>query len=316
MELIERKEHRKLVRKDSRKLALGLLLYFGFQLIATIIYGIVACFTFMKDATEAELMSFFENSATGMIIGVVVGVVFLLLFFLPQKTHKQIFVKNKKMSLGWFAVLSCVFFSCQILCDPIFMLIEKLCNLIGLSAIASVEAATAGSSTVSMFIYAGLIGPIAEELVYRGFVMRHLSKYGKTFAIVASSIIFGVMHGNIPQAIFATAIGMVLGYIAMEYSIKWSILLHILNNLVLGDVLYFALKDTSELVQNIVTYSIVGVCSVIGLIAIIIKRKQILAYIKENKWNMPYIRWTFTTILMILYILINLGLGVLMLEKL
>ena len=74
------------------------------------------------------------------------------------------------------------------------------------------------------------IGPIAEEIVYRGFVMNILKPYGKHFAIVCSAIIFGIMHANIHQIFFAILVGLVLGYVAMEYSLKWAVALHIFNN--------------------------------------------------------------------------------------
>ena len=314
MEIIERKLHKKEVKNDAGKLGLGLLLYFIIEFIVVIIFDVVASLTFLKDATEAQIQSFSDNSATGLIIGVLYGLLFLFLFFNERKTRHQIFLKNKKMTIGWFAVLTCIFLGCQIFCQPVFTLIDKFFNLFGISALSSIEAATAGSTTVSMFIYCGFVAPIVEELIYRGIVLRHLSKYGKTFAIVASSVLFGVMHGNIPQAIFAIIVGLVLGYVATEYSIIWSIVLHILNNLVLGDLLYYALQNTNETVSNIIFYSIIGICFTVGLVAMIIKRKKIFAYIKENKWNMPYMRWTFFTVSLILFVLINLGLGIIVLE--
>lgn len=316
MELTEKRLYRREVKADARKLGLGLLLYLLIMSVGAILYWCIARFTVMLNATDAEFDAFCTNSeGTATIIGVFLGIIFLFLFFLPRKTHQQIFVKNKKMTFGWFAVLTCIFLGVQLIMDPIFMGFESLLNLIGFSALSSMESASAGSNTVSMFIYCGLVAPIVEEIVYRGFAMRILGKYGKTFAIIASSILFGVMHGNIPQAIFATLVGIVLGYVAMEYSVIWSIVLHILNNMVFGDLLNFALQNTSELTANIIWYSIMGIMFVIGLVAIIIKRKQIVSYIKANRWNMPYMRWTFTTVLIILFVLINIAIGISMLEK-
>lgn len=315
MEKFEKRLYRRAVKADARKLGLGLLIYFIISFVSVIIYEIIAALTFMKNATNAEFEAFSMNEGISSIIGVLLGTVFLLLFYLPRKTHKQIFVKNKKMTLGWFAILFCIFLGVQFIIDPVFMGFEKLLNLFGLSAKASMEMASAGNTTtVSMFIYGGIVAPVIEEIVYRGYAMRSLSKYGKTFAIIASSILFGVMHSNLPQAIFATLVGIVLGYVAMEYSIIWSMVLHILNNLVFGDLLYYAFANVNEIVSNIVWYGIIGVCFVVGLVAMIIKRKQIITYIKENKWRMPYMRWTFTTALIVLFVLINLGIGVIMLE--
>lgn len=70
----------------------------------------------------------------------------------------------------------------------------------------------------------------------RGFLMRRFEKYGKGFAVIVSAVLFGVMHGN-PLQIVMNAVGLILGYIAIEYSIKWSIILHIANNFILGDVI-------------------------------------------------------------------------------
>lgn len=316
MDKLERRLYRREVKADTRKLGLGLLLYSLIMTVGAILYWGIARFTFMQKATDVEFDTFCTNSeGTATIIGVVLGIIFLFLFFLPRKTHQQIFVKNKKMTFSWFAVLTCLFLGVQLIMDPIFMGFESLLNLMGVSALSSMESAAAGSDTVSMFIYCGLVAPIVEEIVYRGFAMRILGKYGKTFAILASSILFGVMHGNLPQAIFATLTGIVLGYVAMEYSVIWSIVLHIINNMVLGDFLTYALQNTSELTSNIIWYSILGIFFTVGLVAIIIKRKQILSYITANRWNMPYMRWTFTTVLIILFVLINIATGVSMLEK-
>ncbi|MDR3307490.1 MAG: CPBP family intramembrane metalloprotease [Coriobacteriales bacterium] len=79
-------------------------------------------------------------------------------------------------------------------------------------------------------LYAVLIGPIAEEIVFRGAVMRKLERFGANFAIVVSSLLFGLYHMILFQAVFAVFIGLLLAYTAGRFSLKWSILLHILNN--------------------------------------------------------------------------------------
>ena len=142
-----------------------------------------------------------------------------------------------------------------------------------------------------MFLYAGIVGPIIEELVYRGLVLKSLEKYGKVFAIIVSSIVFGVMHMNLPQSVFATAVGLVLGYITVNYSIKWSILLHIINNCLFGDLLSYALNRLPENVQNIIYYAIVIAMFVIGAIILIINRNKIRNYINLNNSSVStYVR--------------------------
>ena len=82
-----------------------------------------------------------------------------------------------------------------------------------------------------------ILVPIVEEFLLRGVVMGRLRPYGRTFAIVTSSFIFACLHGDITQSLFTFLLGLVLGFIAMEYSILWSMALHIFNNLVLADAM-------------------------------------------------------------------------------
>ncbi len=319
---------RKSVRKDGSRTGWYLLWYAVINLIASMIWmigeTIVRTAGRVQDITDTEEQGrIFEEvfaevldlSGTYMIFGVLMGLAFLFLFFRKSGIAKTMFRSEQKMTPARFAGLACVFFGFQLVFQGAYMLMEAGLNLIGFTAESSMEMATAGSQTVSMFVYAGIIGPIVEELVYRGFAMRCLEKHGKVLAVVVSSILFGVMHGNLPQAVFAFFIGLILGYVAIEYSIVWSIILHILNNMVLGDLMNMALEGCSEQVQNIVGYSVLGGFFLLGLIIVIRKRAEIAAWIRENMWEKPHMRWVMTTVGMILFIVLHLLLGVSMLER-
>ncbi len=59
-----------------------------------------------------------------------------------------------------------------------------------------------------------IIGPIAEELTFRGLVQRRARIWLKPgTAIVISSLIFGLAHMNMIQLIYAFGIGLLLGYL-------------------------------------------------------------------------------------------------------
>lgn len=81
------------------------------------------------------------------------------------------------------------------------------------------------------FMTISIIGPIMEEMFYRGLVYRSLSSFNKGFAILFSSLLFGMAHGNLGQAIPTFGVGIVLAYTyARSDSILVPICLHILNN--------------------------------------------------------------------------------------
>ncbi len=320
---------KKSVRKDGSRTGWYILWYAVISLIVSMIWmigeTIVRTAMRTKDITDtAEQDKIFDEvflevcelSGTYMIVGVLVALAFLFLFFRKSGIAKTMFRSEQKMTPARFAGLACVFFGGQLVFQGAYMLMEGGLNLIGFTAESSMEMATTGSQTVSMFLYAGIIGPIVEELVYRGFAMRCLEKHGKVLAVVVSSVMFGVMHGNLPQAVFAFFVGLILGYVAIEYSIIWSMILHILNNMVLGDLMNMALAGCSEQVQNIVGYSVLGGFFLIGLIIVIRKRAEIAAWIRENMWEKPRMRWVMTTVGVILFIVLHLLLGISMLEKL
>lgn len=58
-----------------------------------------------------------------------------------------------------------------------------------------------------------VLGPLVEELVYRGFVFQRLCRKNAVAAVVGSAAVFGVMHLNLVQGIYAFAIGLVLAYV-------------------------------------------------------------------------------------------------------
>ena len=58
---------------------------------------------------------------------------------------------------------------------------------------------------------------VCEEVAFRGFILSGLRHMGdRRAALVISSIFFGVMHGVLQQSISACAVGMVLGYLAVQ----------------------------------------------------------------------------------------------------
>lgn len=81
----------------------------------------------------------------------------------------------------------------------------------------TVEQAFYSSSLGWEIVSLGIITPVAEELLYRYIIFYRLRDLaGRAGAIVGSALIFGLIHLNIVQTIYACALGLLLG-ILMEY---------------------------------------------------------------------------------------------------
>ena len=134
-----------------------------------------------------------------------------------------------------------------------------------------------------MFLYASLLAPVSEELLFRGYVLRSLRPYGKRFAIVGSALLFGLFHGNLLQLLNAFLMGLIMGYLTVEYSVVWAIALHMFNNLVLADLLTRLTSGLPEVVVGIINLLLLGGCAVGSLVILIRKRHEVAAY-NRSEW--------------------------------
>ena len=252
-------------------------------------------------AIDALLGKLISNGSSS-IVAVLIGTAFLLVYYRKDSLLEPMLALGKRPSAGMFAGCICLMMLAQILFSAIAAGAEAAANQLGYSFMSSIEAATGTSKTLSMFLYAGIFGPVIEEIIYRGFLMKSLQKYGKTFAILVSAAVFGLMHGNPLQSIFAFMVGLVFGYAAMEYSIYFSILLHVLNNLLFGDVLTKLIERLPVGGQNLVYIIVVGGLAAAGCVVAFRHRKEIVSYFKRNNTQRKYYVYAFTAIWMLLFI--------------
>ncbi len=319
----EVRTERREVKKTCRRVAFSVLLY---HVVTYSVVGIDYCIQqlmvmirvediYAWDSEIEKAVALWEESATSMIIAVLLGVVLLWIWFLDRVSFQDMFQHKQAMTLKNFLLLLCVFIGSQYIFDKVDILLECFLNDIGYTAEKSMESASSDSTTVSMFLYGGIVAPIVEEVTYRGFVLRSLEKYGKVFAIVVSAVLFGVMHSNLPQSMFAFGVGLVLGYVAVEYSIVWSIIIHAINNIVLCDVVDYLLEYCNQQVQDIVYWCLLDGTFWISLVILFCRRKLIKQYLCENKTVKKRYLYAFTTVGMILFIGIHFLLGLSMLEE-
>lgn len=88
------------------------------------------------------------------------------------------------------------------------------------------------SLTFGLFLYSVMLGPISEELIFRGVTMRQAKKCIPFWAAnLLQAFLFGAFHMNMIQGIYAFFLGMILGYVCEKSgNIYNAILLHMLFN--------------------------------------------------------------------------------------
>lgn len=78
-----------------------------------------------------------------------------------------------------------------------------------------------------------IVGPIVEEIMFRGLIYRSLEKAIETpwIPIVISGVMFGVWHGSFIQGVYTAILGIILAYYYKKTrSLFLVIMVHIINN--------------------------------------------------------------------------------------
>lgn len=86
-----------------------------------------------------------------------------------------------------------------------------------------------------------IIAPVAEEMVFRGFIFKGIrNSSGFIVAAILSSVIFGLAHGQVNVAIDTFCLGIFLCYLYEKTGSIWpSIALHIIKNTIAFSLIFF-----------------------------------------------------------------------------
>ena len=119
-----------------------------------------------------------------------------------------------------------------------------LCTLIGYEIPPEMMAPQGydDPATVIMYMTTALAPAFAEEFLFRGVIYGNLRPFGKTQAILISSILFALMHQNIGQFFYTFVGGIAMALMYELTGTLWcSILFHLFNNelSVITEVLYY-----------------------------------------------------------------------------
>ena len=211
-------DNKKIITKTAIVFVIAGLLYQGSQLLFSFIFS-----RFFPEVTEKL------GSNLVMIMMLVTDLLILLpVFFLLCKNIPTVKSKPSKLGAGTFATALLIsyffivvgaFAGSQI--SSLFM--ENNTNLL--------TEAIGGGSTLLRLISVGIVGPICEELVFRKLLIDRFSRFGNTFAVIVSGLMFGLFHVNLQQFFYAFALGVIFGYIYVKTrNIVYSSILHMIIN--------------------------------------------------------------------------------------
>lgn len=144
-------------------------------------------------------------------------------------------------------------------------------NMLGITFTSGIDMTVKGFSGTAMCVISMAVVPaLVEEIAIRGVIMQPLRRYGDKFAIVASAMIFSLLHGNMVQIPYTLVAGIYFGYIAVATGSIWpTIVLHFLNNLY-SAVIISTDGNFGETAANGAMYAMLAAMIVTGIIGAVL----------------------------------------------
>lgn len=227
--------------KNIGKSIFWVVLYFVASIIGTMGAIVGWAMLNMPSAEELEnldVMAVMMNVAVpGLIIAAIICIGVFLLYKLIRKHPLDIKTINAKRAL--FCVGLGLFFNCVI--SYLVMLVslvlpEGIVN----SLLESTDAVSTGTFWV-LLIGTGILVPIMEEIIFRHGVHGVLSRSNTVVAYIVSSLLFGLIHGNLIQGCYAAVLGFVCAFLFEKGKNLWyPIIIHMTINTLSVFVSHFA----------------------------------------------------------------------------
>lgn len=266
-------KHLKL-RQQARDLGLALLIYWVILHLAVVILP--------------------NDSGWGHLLALALSFLCYTRWKTPAEFQQMLRMQEKTMTVFCFLGLLCLVIGSQLVAQISALCLRLLAGTLGLPVTELVGQIPVDALKPAMFLYACVLGPVAEELLFRGIVLRTLAPFGRKLAVIVSALLFGLFHGNLLQTPYAIVLGLVLGYCALEYRLVWPMLLHVGSN-ILFVCLHRLLADLPGSAQAFWNWTLILVTAYLGACLLASKAVCIRDWLRENAIAPGQLRTVFTS---------------------
>ena len=212
-----------LLKRDSRRLGWLMLLYILLFQLGTMVMVFVTALLLSRIGFTLQDSSVLLIASD--LTQALVGMLFLRLYLREREQIHRALVRNVcglrllLLSLAGVVAWNTVITALDWICQTAF----------GLSL--SGDAEIPQCSLLMMLLLLAVFPAVAEELIFRGVIYRFLRRYGAFPAAVTSSLLFGLMHLNVIQTVFAFGMGLILCRLYEKTGrLRWCMLIHLINN--------------------------------------------------------------------------------------
>lgn len=222
---------RDIKRTSGRCAAILLLLAIITYFLGNVIINILGMNGITSDENSKELYNFFVGYFPCIIADITAICVCMVVF---KQSIKRYLGKPEKLSLPFMISGALSSLGIGIISSIIFLIYSGIIKSKGIEIPSPDFSIPQSNIFFILFIsYTCIIAPIFEEIIFRGYILNNMCKYGNIIGIVMTSIFFSMFHFNLVQFINPVFMGIVLSFIALRSkSIIPSIAVHMFNNMI------------------------------------------------------------------------------------
>ena len=248
---------------------------------------------------EESINILFVCSFICLVLGTILPFSFLRIY---SKEKLNVLVANPNIDLKEKMINFIVFFAISICVIYVNTLIGNLFNIEG--RLISDIGVVFNTNYINNYLYLVsfiIVSPILEEYAFRGVLLNCLSRYGKYFAIFATSIVYALAHGYFTDMITSFIMSIILSKMALRYkSIRPTIFIHVAFNI--------ALCLLSLISEDYVFYVAIIIVSILilALVLTLKKKYKIIGVNKSsnnNKVTLMFISTYTVLIALVLFVL-------------
>ena len=264
-----------------------------FQFI-TLCVVLIICSSFnLSTETEGILSNIFINLL--LYLGMYGG---MFLIFTLQKPKPQIFKKPTLLKCLLYALIAVVTF---FMLNPIISCIYNWLVKTGLTPSQVTFSLTIPNYFIAL-IFLVILPATVEELLFRGLIFANMSKQGKTFATITTSLLFSLFHTSIFQTVYPILFGLLLCVIMLrEENIYYCMIAHAVNNFLALTSMFFNWNLFSNSTWFIILSFVLAIIYLCAVIYIFIITKQRIVTNKQRltKKDILFLVLTFVILIII-----------------
>ena len=218
-----------------------LFVYIGIKLFVELLFSMFICYNlegkYGNNDFLIKAMEEMENNT--MLISFISGIVMIPVFYYMMKKEGT---RNKVYKAPYFKSITkskTIFTILFALSVAIFG--NLLTNIMSVMFNIQATQTTIHAGIILQILCVGITLPIVEELVFRVLIyFRYLETHNKSISVIFTSVIFGIIHGNLVQAFYAIILSCALIMIwEISHNILYCIIAHISANLLTVLIPYF-----------------------------------------------------------------------------